>query len=36
MEDGGRFTDNQVDQLRRLEGGGGGGWSPKSANVHLY
>ena len=25
MENGGRFTDNQVDQLRRLEGGGGGG-----------
>ena len=32
MENGGRFTDNQVDQLRRL----GGGWSPKSAIVHLY
>ena len=31
MENGGRFTDNQVDQLRRL-----GGWSPKSAIVHLY
>ena len=34
MENGGRFTDNQVDQLRRLEGGRG--WSPKSAIVHLY
>ena len=32
MENGGRFTDNQVDQLRRLEGGGGGGGSPKSPN----
>ena len=31
MENGGRFTDTQVDQLRRL-----GGWSPKSAIVHLY
>ena len=34
MENGGRFSDHQVDQLRRL--GGGGGWSPKSAIVHLY
>ena len=31
MENGGRFSDNQVDQLRRL-----GGWLPKSAVVHLY
>ena len=31
MENGGRFSDHQVDQLRRL-----GGWSPKSAIVHLY
>ena len=31
MENGERFTDNQVDQLWRL-----GGWSPKSAIVHLY
>ena len=33
MENGGRFSDHQVDQLRRL---GGGGWSSKSAIVHLY
>ena len=31
MENGGRFSDHQVDQLRRL-----GGWSPKSAIVHIY
>ena len=31
MENGGCFTNAQVDQLRRL-----GGWSPKTAIVHLY
>ena len=30
MENGGHFTDNQVDQLRRL-----GGWSVTSGVVHL-
>ena len=31
MENGGRFADNQVDQLRRL-----GGWSIQSGIVHIY
>ena len=31
MENGGHFTDNQVDQLRRLWG-----WSVTSGVVHLY
>ena len=31
MENGGHFTDGQVDQLRRL-----GGWSVTSGVVHLY
>ena len=31
IENGGNFSDNQIDQLRRL-----GGWSQKSAIVHLY
>ena len=35
MEDGGRFTDNQVDQLRRLEGGGGGGGGPQKCHRPL-
>ena len=31
IENGGRFTDDQVDQLRHL-----GGWSVNSEVVHLY
>ena len=31
MENGGHFTDGQVDQLRHL-----GGWSVTSGVVHLY
>jgi len=31
MENGGHFSDNQVDQLRRL-----GGWSVQSGVVHIY
>ena len=31
IENGRNFTENQIDQLRRL-----GGWSPRSAIVHLY
>ena len=31
MENGGRFADNQVDQLRRL-----GGWSVQTGIVHMY
>ena len=33
MENGGRFADNQVDQLQRL---GGGGWSVQTGIVHIY
>ena len=31
MENGGHFSDNQVDQLRPL-----GGWSVQSGIVHIY
>ena len=34
MGNGGRFSDNQVDQLRRL--GGGGVWSVQSGVVQIY
>ena len=40
MGNGGRFSDNQVDQLPRLGGGGGGGgggvWSVQSGVVQIY
>ena len=35
MGNGGRFSDNQVDQLPRL-GGGGGVWSVQSGVVQIY
>ena len=31
MDNGGHFSDNQVEQLRRL-----GGWSVQSSVVHIY
>ena len=36
MGNGGRFSDNQVDQLRRVGRGGGGVWSVQSGVVQIY